>query len=85
MTSTAEVPTNLAVARRLLEQARERGAILAALPENFPIMGRKEQEKLAVAEPYGDGPIQSFLAQTARELGIWIVAGTIPIRSERVP
>lgn len=85
MTSTAEVETNLDIARRLLEQARERGAVLAALPENFPIMGRREHEKLAVAEAYGDGPIQSFLAQMARELGLWIVAGTIPIRSERVP
>lgn len=85
MTSAPEVQTNLDVARGLLEQARAQGAVLAALPENFAIMGRNEQEKLAVAEPLGDGPIQSFLAQTARELGLWIIAGTIPIRSERVP
>jgi deaminated glutathione amidase len=85
MTSAAEVQPNLETARRLLEEARERGALLAALPENFPIMGRKEHEKLAVAEAMGEGPIQNFLSQTARELGLWIVAGTIPIRSERAP
>ena len=85
MTSAAEVNSNLDTARRLLEEARERGAVLAALPENFAIMGRKEHEKLAVAESMGDGPIQNFLSETARELGLWIVAGTIPIRAERVP
>ena len=40
---------------------------------------------MAVAESMGDGPIQNFLSETARELGLWIVAGTIPIRAERVP
>ena len=85
MTAAAEVHSNLDTARRLLEEARERGAVLAALPENFAIMGRKEHEKLAVAESMGDGPIQNFLSETARELGLWIVAGTIPIRAERVP
>ena len=85
MTSAPEVQTNLDVARGLLERARAEGAVLAALPENFAIMGRNEQQKLVVSEPLGDGPIQSFLAATARELGLWIVAGTIPIRSERVP
>ena len=85
LTSAPDVQTNLDSVRRLLEQARDQGAVLAALPENFAIMGRNENEKLAVAEPLGEGPIQSFLATTARELGLWIVAGTIPIRSERVP
>jgi predicted amidohydrolase len=85
MTSAPEVQANLDTARRLLEEAREQGAVLAALPENFAIMGRKEHEKLAVAESMGEGPIQDFLAQSARELGLWIVAGTIPIRSEQVP
>jgi deaminated glutathione amidase len=85
MTSAPEVQTNLEVARGLLEEARARGAVLAALPENFAIMGRTENEKLAVAETNGDGPIQAFLERTARELGLWIVAGTMPIRSEHVP
>jgi deaminated glutathione amidase len=84
MTSSPEVQANLDVARRLLESARAQGAVLAALPENFAIMGRTEQEKLAVSESEGDGPIQNFLASTARELGLWIVGGTIPVRSERV-
>lgn len=85
MTSVASVDANLASARQLLEGARASGAALAALPENFAIMGRNESEKLAVAEPMGEGPIQAFLARTARELGLWIIGGTIPIRAEGDP
>ena len=85
MTSVANVEANLDAARQLLERARARGAVLAALPENFAIMGRNESEKVAVAEPMGEGPIQSFLGHCARELGLWIIGGTIPLRAEGDP
>lgn len=81
MTSGPEVAGNLATAGRLLEEAASRGAIVAGLPENFAIMGRTEADKLAVAEADGDGPIQSFLSNTARRLKLWIIGGTIPLRS----
>jgi|SRR5712671_5857757 len=81
MTSTPNVPENLAAARALLEQASRRGAVLAAVPENFVIMGLHERDKLAVAETDGDGPIQSWLGQTARDLRLWIIGGTMPLRS----
>ena len=80
LTSEADVARNLAAARALLERARTQGAVLAALPENFAIMGRAEADKVAVAETFGEGPIQSFLSRSAREIGLWIVAGTIPIK-----
>ena len=85
MTSTADVQTNLTAARQLLERARASGAVLAALPENFAIMGRTEAEKVAVAEPHGEGPIQAFLSRTASELGLWIIGGTIPLRLDEDP
>jgi deaminated glutathione amidase len=85
MTSSPDVEANLASARSLLERAREQGAVLAALPENFPIMGRKEADKLAVAEIPGEGPIQAFLGHCARELGLWIVGGTLPIKAAEDP
>jgi len=89
MTSAPEVEANLAAARGLLERARAQGAVLAALPENFAILGRREADKIAVAEVPGEGPIQAFLGSCARELGLWILAGTVPLRvpeggSERV-
>ncbi len=85
MTSVASVEANLAMACSLLERARDAGAALAVLPENFAIMGRKEQDKLAAAEVLGEGPIQARLSRTARELGLWIVGGTIPIKIDQDP
>jgi len=79
MTSVASVARNLETARRLLEQAREGGACLAVLPENFSFMGRGEAERRDVVEAHGDGPVQRAVATAARELGLWIVAGTQPI------
>jgi deaminated glutathione amidase len=81
MTSGPDVSANLAQARTLLAQARARDARLAALPENFAFMGLQDADKRAVGEADGSGPIQDFLASTARELELWIVAGTMPIRS----
>lgn len=80
MTSGPDVPANLRDARALLEDAAGHGAHLAALPENFAFMGLSDRDKRGIAEDEGGGPIQDFLAQTARQLGIWIVGGTVPLR-----
>jgi len=80
MVSCADVGRNLEVARTLLRESRERGALVAALPENFAFMGLTEADKLAIAEDDGRGPIQDALSGLARELGLWIVAGTVPLR-----
>ncbi len=80
MVSGSDLAANLASAGRLIGQAAQAGARLVALPENFALLGRREQDKLAVAEPDGAGPIQDFLADTARRHGIYLVGGTIPLR-----
>lgn len=82
MTSGDDLAANLAAARRLLERAAGAGACLAALPENFAFMGAREADKLAHAEADGAGPIQDFLATAAQDLGLWIVAGTVPLAVE---
>lgn len=81
MVSTTSVEVNLASARRLIAQAARDGAELVALPEYFCFMGRADRDKLAVAELPGDGPIQQMLAGAAREHGVWVIGGTLPIRS----
>ena len=81
MTSGPDVAANLAQAGELLEEAARSGVRLAALPENFSFMGLKDADKRAVAESDGTGPIQDFLAATARRLKLWIVAGTTPLQS----
>jgi nitrilase len=79
MTSGPDVNANLESAAGLLEQAAREGARVALLPENFAFMGLHDVDKRAVAERNGEGPIQEFLSRRARELKLWIVAGTIPI------
>ena len=81
MVSTTRVEANLAAARRLIAHAAGDGAELVALPEYFCLMGRADRDKLAVAEAPGDGPIQQMLAGAAREHGVWVIGGTLPIRS----
>lgn len=79
MVSTPDVGRNLDAAGRLLREARAQGAELAVLPEYFCFMGRRDTDKLAIAEPDGAGPIQDFLAREAKALSLWIVGGTLPI------
>ncbi|KQP49961.1 carbon-nitrogen hydrolase family protein [Pseudorhodoferax sp. Leaf274] len=79
MVSGMRLEDNLAAARGLLEEAARAGAELAVLPEYFCLLGARDTDKLAIQEPFGAGPIQDFLAGAARELGLWIVGGTLPV------
>ena len=81
MVSAAEVPANLAAAERLIAEAAAQGARLAALPENFYLIGRHEGDKVKARERDGSGPIQDFLAETARRHGLWLLAGTVPLET----
>jgi deaminated glutathione amidase len=84
MVSTPDVDRNLHAAARLVAQAAQAGAVLVSLPEYFCLLGRRDTDKLAIAEHAGTGPIQQFLAQTARRHGIWLVGGTLPLRAGQV-
>lgn len=79
MVSGVLLQANLESARTLLAEAAQGGAELAVLPEYFCLMGRRDADKLALREHFGDGPVQRFLAAAAREFGLWIVGGTLPL------
>jgi predicted amidohydrolase len=83
MVSTPRVEDNLRTAARLVADAVAQGAELVALPEYFPIMGMHEGDKVKVRErdaaQGGGGPIQDFLAETARRHRIWLVGGSLPL------
>ena len=81
MASGPNVAANLNEARRLIGMAVERGARLVALPEYFAIMGMDERDKVKMCERDGQGPIQQFLSETAREHRIWLVGGSVPLAS----
>ena len=81
MVSSSDIAANLAAADRLLQQAADQGAELAALPEYFCLMGAHDLGKLAIAEHEGTGPLQDFLRNAAQKYGLWLAGGTIPLRS----
>jgi nitrilase len=80
MTSGHVVEDNLAAAADLLREAKDMGADIACLPENFSFIGLKDADKLKIAETDGEGPIQDFLRDTARRLGLWILGGSTVIK-----
>jgi len=81
MASSPQVPSNLTEAKRLIQIAAKEGAKLVVLPEYFCIMGMKDFDKVTVREMPNDGPIQKFLAKTAKEYKVWIIAGSVPLVS----
>ena len=64
---------NLAAARELLGRAAAAGADLAVLPEYVDYLGRSAG--LPEPEPV-DGEFAAFFAGAARELGMWVHAGS---------
>jgi predicted amidohydrolase len=83
MVSTPRVDENLRTAATLIAEAVAGGAALVALPEYFPIMGISDADKVRVREFDGHGPIQDFLASSAREHAIWLIGGSLPLLAEQ--
>lgn len=82
MASGPNVKANLAEAEKLIKIAVQQKAELVVLPENFAIMGMAETDKVKIAEHLGSGLLQDFLKAQAIKNNIWLVGGTIPLRSE---
>jgi predicted amidohydrolase len=77
--STDDVSANLATCSELAARAASEGAQLVVLPECFSFLGRREGDKLAMAESLdGKGPVMSTLRELATKHGIWIVGGGTP-------
>ncbi len=81
MCSNDQLADNLRQAERLIKTAVTQGAQLLVLPENFAIMSQDPAAKIHIAEEFGFGPIQDFLAEQAKKHQIYLVGGTIPIKS----
>ena len=83
MTAGPDISANLEEAARLLGMAASQGAKLAALPEYFCLMGMKDADRVLAGEHDNCGPIQDFLSDAARRLGIWLIGGSVPLASSR--
>lgn len=97
MISSTDPDVNIDTMKRLVRQAAEQGADWVLLPEYWPLMGRKDTDKLAFAEPLVNGRFdetryarfsetrcarfQTTLSETAAECGVVLFGGTIPLPS----
>ena len=97
MISSTNPDVNIETMKRLVHQAAEQGADWVLLPEYWPLMGRKDTDKLAFAEPLVGGNFsetrcarfgetryarfQTTLSETAAECGVVLFGGTIPLQS----
>ena len=80
--SGALVDENLSRVQKLITDAVNKGAGLVALPEYFCLMGKRDSDKVDIGESAGQGPIQDFLSSQARQHGIWLIGGSVPLQSE---
>ena len=89
MISSTNPDANIDTMKRLVRQAAEQGADWVLLPEYWPLMGRKDTDKLAFAEPLVGGNFsetrsarfQTTLSETSAECGVVLFGGTIPLES----
>ncbi|HET8975371.1 MAG TPA: carbon-nitrogen hydrolase family protein [Solirubrobacterales bacterium] len=80
LNSTDDYERNLRVAESLVRAAAADGADLVVLPEKWTLLGPADALR-AAAQPL-DGPALSAAASWARELGIHLVAGSVPELAE---
>lgn len=81
-TSTADISRNLETAAVLARDAASRGARAMFLPECFALMQTSRRQLRESAEEPGQGVIQDRMATLARETGMMLFAGSLPVRSE---
>ena len=81
MASGTNVSANLIEASKQITSAAQAGAKLIVLPENFAVMVFKDADQIKIAEEDGTGPIQDYLSEQAKKNNVWLISGTIPIKS----
>lgn len=82
MTSGPEVSDNLMYIQQQVKSLAEAGARLIVTPENCIVFGNKADYHQS-AEPLGEGEIQSQLAGLASTYKVWLVVGSMPIRTTK--
>jgi predicted amidohydrolase len=75
LTSTADKQANLDLAEQLVRRAAADGAQLIVLPEMFNVLG--DPDVLRSGAESLDGPTLTQMRGLARQLGTWLVAGSI--------
>lgn len=74
---SADVQANLDKAAYWIAAAADQGAELIALQETFHYSGPHTPEAMQAVSESLPGPISNWLAEQAREQGVWLIAGSI--------
>jgi len=81
-TATPNPERNIAQTGALIREAAAAGAALVCLPEVSNLMQRRRAEASAVACTEAEDPALAAWRQQARDLGIWLHAGSLVLRLE---
>ena len=79
--SSTSLDDNIACVENLMANATEQGAEWVVLPEYWAIMGANDTDKVQIAEDFGNGRLQSVMANWAKRFNIVLFGGTIPLKS----
>lgn len=83
MNSSSDLNNNLTKISIFIKNAKQAGAQLIVLPEYvFNIASDNKELIKQTSEELGDGIIQNYIGRLAKENNVYIVAGTISIKSE---
>ena len=81
LNSGPNIKVNLYDVSTLIEQIADTDSKMVVLPENFALMPENDEDYIKSSEELGDGQIQNHLSELASKYKLWIVGGTIPIKS----
>ena len=82
LNSGPNIKVNLYDVKTYVEQISDTDSKMVILPENFALMPENDNDYIKNSEKLDDGPIQNNISKLASTYKIWIVAGTIPIKSD---
>ena len=81
ITSGPDIAANLAALESRLRDAKARGVDLILLPENTDFKVTERADLFARACAESDHPALPFFSRMAREIEVWILAGSLTIRT----
>jgi predicted amidohydrolase len=79
--ATPDVRHDIDVLSRLIRQAAGQGARLIATPEYCAGLETRDGKVLPVAMPEAGHPVLPAMTDLAKELGIWLLAGSIGVKA----
>ncbi|XP_023822117.1 deaminated glutathione amidase isoform X2 [Oryzias latipes] len=74
LTATPNKEANFSICKKLVEEAKEKGASMAFLPEGFDYIGSSREETLSLSESLAGDTIAGYI-KVARQLDVWLSLG----------